>query len=412
MEWQIKFITPEYRANKRVHPILLFFVFITFIVLSSCSQKAEMSDDYYSNEYNQAVERDKSYSDTSTWADTGEDMDEYEPGVGGMDDGKNNRWDNEKTVQQNDQEEQEEQMKVYFGYLKLQVDNAREVRSEISSLADETGGYVEASYENTIIIRVPKELFSRVLETLMDMGDVLDKAVETYDVTEFYQDLAARLEIAKKTRDRLYNLLEKTTDVKERLKILKEIRRLSEEIENINMTLENIKRLISFSRITIELEQRLADLSHEDKRSIPFPWIATLDPFYKKSPVLRGKITIDTGDEFAVFDNKNYFFAESTSGVRIHITSKKNIPRGDTLFWQKAVEYHLSRYYKETEFLELGQFKGVRFMSKDKNPFYYIVGVYIHKDDIIVSEILFPHQEAYDALGERVKEYITGCTID
>ena len=106
------------------------------------------------------------------------------------------------------------------------------------------------------------------------LRDVLGKSIETYDVTEFYQDLTSRLRISERTRARLYTLLEKTTDVKERLKILKEIRRLSEEIETIKMTLKTIERLISFSRITIQLEQRLADISYEDKGTIPFSWIA------------------------------------------------------------------------------------------------------------------------------------------
>ena len=311
-----------------------------------------------------------------------------------------------------DSKEAEERMKVYFGFLRLRVDNVKETRSTISSLADEVGGYVESSYENTIIIRIPKQLFTEILATLMDMGEVLNKSIETYDVTDIFQDMTARLEISKKTRDRLYALLVKTKDVKERLKILKEIRRLSEEIEKISLTLENIKRLISFSRITIELEQRLSYLSYEDKRSIPFPWIASLDPFYISLSRLDGKVNIKTGDEFAVFDKKRYFFAESSEGVRIHIASTKNRPMGDADFWQKAVEYHLARFYKKTQFLDLGSFKAIEFKSKDADPFYYLVGMFVNGKTIFICEVLFPNQAAYEKLGDPVKGYIMKCEIN
>ncbi|MBN2444695.1 MAG: hypothetical protein JXJ04_25290, partial [Spirochaetales bacterium] len=200
--------------------------------------------------------------------------------------------------------------------------------------------------------------------------------------------------------------------VKERLKILKEIRRLSEEIENISLTMENIQRLISFSRITIKLEQRLTELSNEDKHAIPFPWIASLDPFYISLSTLEGKVKIDVGDEFAVFDNKKYFFAESTQGVRLHIASTRNSPAGDVFFWQKAVDYHLSRFYKESQLMDLGKFKAVQFTSKDAKPFYYLVGVLIKDKYIFVCEVLFPNQAAFDDLGESVKKYLSLCNIN
>lgn len=382
-------------------PDARFFIiiFITFSLISliTCAKYADTGGDY-PEDYNRVTE---------TWSGNVEG-EKYKEESGLLEPEMDFREgkDTDKEKEAAKQEKPEERMKVYFGYLKLRVENVKETRSAISSLADEVGGYVEASYEDTVIIRIPKELFTEILTTLMDMGEVLNKSIVTYDVTDIFQDFTARLEIAKKTRDRLYNLLEKTKDVKERLKILREIRRLSEEIEKISMTLENIKRLIAFSRITIQLEQRLTDLSYEDKRTIPFPWIAVLDPFYITLSQLDGTVTLKTGDEFAVFDKREYFFAESTDGVRIRIAATKNSPEGDADFWQKAVEYHLSRFYKETEFLELGSFKAVQFMSKDADPFYYIVGIMVKGKKIFVCEVLFPDQATFKHHGQAVKGYI------
>ncbi|MBN2444698.1 MAG: DUF4349 domain-containing protein [Spirochaetales bacterium] len=388
---------------------IIFMIFVIILIILVISSLITATIPFLSapkssqNQYDYKQKMDESSS-------SGVTSEDYE---GGYERGISKREDISTKDQDsvNQEEQVDDRMKVYFGFLRLRVDNITESRSTISSMADEAGGYVEESYEDTIIIRIPKELFKEILGRLMNLGEVLNKSIETYDVTDFFQDLTARLEIAKTTRDRLYALLERITDVKERLKILKEIRRLSEEIENINLTLENIKRLISFSRITIKLEQRLTDLSTENKQTIPFAWIAALDPFYISLARLSGRVSINLGDEFAVFKNKRYFFAESTEGVRLHIASTKNTPRGDSEFWQKAVEYHLSRFYKGTEFLDLGVFKAVEFTSKDAEPFTYIVGVFVRKDTIFVCEVLFPNRKTYSEWGDEVKEYITGSTI-
>lgn len=75
------------------------------------------------------------------------------------------------------------------------------------------------------------------------------------------------------------------------------------------------------------------------------------------------------------------------------------------------MEYHLSRFYKETRFYELGNLKAVEFMSKDTDPFFYIAGVLVKKDNIFVCEVLFPNREAFEKWGDAVKGYIRECEI-
>ena len=130
---------------------------------------------------------------------------------------------------------QQERKRVYSGYARLLVDIMDEEKKRITAVAEESGGYIESSYETAIVIRVPAEDFERIFREILSFGEVLRKSVETVDVTEYYEDLDTRLDIAAKTRERLYRLLEKTDDVEERLKILREIRRLTEEIERIRL---------------------------------------------------------------------------------------------------------------------------------------------------------------------------------
>lgn len=304
-----------------------------------------------------------------------------------------------------EEEQEEDEKRVYFGSLKLIVDDVKETKSSIGAIADESGGYIENAYDRTIIIRIPANRFFEIIEQLSSLGEVAEKRTETYDVSEFYQDLTTRLEISRKTRDRLYKLLERTADVDERLKILKEIRRLTEEIERIELTLESLKRFINFSRITVTLQPRLDEVDSLTQKSIPFKWLKELDPFSYTITSLDVSFTLDPGTGFAVFDKERFFKAESPDGVRIQAGTVKNHPEGDAAFWQKAVEYHLSSLFAEAELLdEIGGFRAVLFTSKDDLPFYYLIALKITGDKILVVQTTFPDEASYEARKGLVLE--------
>jgi len=304
----------------------------------------------------------------------------------------------------------EDRKRVYSGFCQLRVESVEKTKDSIFSMAEQSGGYVESSYSDTIVIRVPAERFSEIFNTILGLGEILDKRIETYDVTEKFQDLAARLEIAEKTRERLYKLLEDTDDVEERFRILKEIRRLTDEIEGIKQNMEMIEKQISFSRITVGLIPRLAQ-QPAGKENIPFYWIRNLDPLYVSLRSLKGRIAFELGEEFAVFEREVAFRAESTEGTRVRVGSTRNDPLGDSSFWQKALSYYLSKYYRETVDLELGEVKGALFTSKDTEPFYYLAGVVAEKTTIYVIEVFFPDRAALDNRLDNMKESLRRFSI-
>jgi hypothetical protein len=299
------------------------------------------------------------------------------------------------------EEQAGERKRVFSGFCTLLVDNVEKTRTEIADLAEDSGGYVETVAERTVVIRVPAERFDEIFAVVLGFGEVSHKSIETYDVTEFFRDQEVRLEIARKTRGRLYSLLEKTTDVEERLEILREIKRLTEEVERIERSLELLQRRINLSRITVELTPRLPSTGY-DRSSIPFDWIANLNPLYPSLRNPKGRVELDLSEEFAVFTEESAFRAESAEGTRIRIGSARNHPRGDTEFWGKALAYHLSPYYKSAEELDLGPFKAVLFTSKDPKPFSYLVAVAAQDEgkirpDLVILEIFFPDQRALQA---------------
>jgi hypothetical protein len=289
-------------------------------------------------------------------------------------------------------------VRIYSGWCRLTVDEPEQTEKQLEELARRSGGYVESAVGQTVTIRIPAERFREVFAAVLKLGDVLRKSIETYDVTATLTDQEARLGLAERARERLYLLLERTSDVKERLAILREIRRLTEEIEQIRASLEVLKGQIALSRITVELIPRRPE-GELPREGIPFPWIAALNPLY---PSLRGRaprLVLSLGEEFAVFEKDKAFRAESPEGTRARLGTTPNRPKGDAAFWQKALAFHLGPQYRKAEPMEAGAFRAVLLTSKDSKPYSYLVAVAVQGKRLVVGEAFFPDQTA---MGKRL----------
>jgi hypothetical protein len=260
---------------------------------------------------------------------------------------------------------------------------------------------VESAAGQTVTIRIPAERFREVFASVLKLGEVVRKSIETYDVTETLTDQQARLSLAERARERLYLLLDRTSEVKERLAILREIRRLTEEIESIRSSLEVLKAQIALSRITVQLTPRRPE-GELRREGIPFPWIAGLNPLY---PSLQGRprrLVLPLGEYFAVFEKERGFRAESPEGTRVRLGSTPNRPKGDAAFWQKALAFHLGPQYRKVELMEAGAFRAVLFTSKDSRPYSYLVAVAVRGRRLIVGEAFFPEPEAANSRADGV----------
>ena len=112
-------------------------------------------------------------------------------------------------------------------------------------------------------------------------------------------------------------------------------------------------------------------------------------------PKAKGNPELDLGADFAKFPKKDGFRAESPDGTRVRIGSRENNPAGDTAFWQEAVRFHLAPLYGEAAKKDFGAVKGVLFTGKDREPYYYLVGVLAEGRELYVLECFFPDKDAY-----------------
>lgn len=292
--------------------------------------------------------------------------------------------------------EEPKRRRIYSGALALEVEDVTETSGDLTRLAQERGGYIEGIWDGMVILRVPAEQFFEILADIEGYGRLLNRNIETKDVTDLIRDLASRRRIAQDSRERLYALLEKSDDAEERLRILREIRRLTEELEGIDNLLSSLEKQIAFSRIQVSLIPRLS-IDASLRAAIPFPWISSLHPV---SPSIYGKYLDwepDLGDNFAVFSDLSYYFAESPEGVRVRMAKRENNPSGDVEFWMRALEFHLSPLYDSVEIVSLNdRFKGVLLKSKDRDAFYYMIVLTVLEQELLVAEVFFPDEDLMD----------------
>ena len=330
-----------------------------------------------------------------------------EPAATGADFGGSGKDDTPAAVPQ----PKDKRARIYSGFCRLIVDEIEQAKKDLESLAVGSGGYVEAVNGAVVTLRVPAARFAETFTAVQKLGEVAHKVIETYDVSDTLRDQETRLRLAERARERLYQLLERSSDVKERLAILREIKRLTEEIEQVRLSLELLKNQIAYSRITVELIPRQPQ-GGERRAGIPFPWVAALNPLYPSLSRSAGKAVPVLSDDFAVFRKETSFRAESPEGTRVRLGGTGNTPQGDETFWQKALIFHLGPQYRKAEPLASGAFRGVLFTSKDSQPYAYLVAVRVSKKKLIVLEAFFPDEEALAKRLDIVKAALSGLAIE
>ena len=185
----------------------------------------------------------------------------------------------------------QEQLIVRNGDIQLVVENVTIAGDEIENLVRGFNGFVVSSrfwndghdLMGYYSIRVPDESFETAMIALGNLAvEVKSESTDSYDVTQEYIDLDARLRNAEATEDQYIVLLEKAVSVQDTLQIYESLSRVRAEIEQIKGRLLYLERITSTSLINIYLEP--------EKSSEPLvigDWSIT-DAF---KSVLRGVVT-------------------------------------------------------------------------------------------------------------------------
>ncbi|MCC5916626.1 MAG: DUF4349 domain-containing protein [Cryomorphaceae bacterium] len=150
-----------------------------------------------------------------------------------------------------------ERIVIYAASLTLAVDKPDSVAKYLKELAVAYKGYPKEFGTNRVVMRVPSNQLTEILQKIESMGRVERRRVSGEDVTEAYYDHKIRLENALKSRERYLALLDRARTVEETIKVERELERLNEVIDLHKGRIQRFEHLAEFSTVSVSIKERV-----------------------------------------------------------------------------------------------------------------------------------------------------------
>lgn len=165
-------------------------------------------------------------------------------------------------------------MLIYSGQVRVEVARAEDSAKAFLAKIEAWGGFLQQQTGTTVTVRVPAKHFDEAFAAVRDAGRVLSESRKAKDVTEEFVDLGIRVDNARRSRDRLLEVLKLAKEVEDILRVEKELRRLTEEIERMEGRLKFLRDQVTLSTLQAQF-QSVAEapaIRHRRQRS-RFGWI-------------------------------------------------------------------------------------------------------------------------------------------
>ncbi len=146
--------------------------------------------------------------------------------------------------------------------LQIETDNVEDANKRLAESVIAAGGYISNLNEQvdnlgrrmiTLQARVPADKLDGAVGTIESLGRLVNKQVNTDDVTEEYVDTDARIRNLKKTEERLLQHLSQSMLMENTLKVEQEMTRVREQLERLEGRLRYLAHSVRYSTITVNL---------------------------------------------------------------------------------------------------------------------------------------------------------------
>lgn len=167
-----------------------------------------------------------------------------------------------------------ERLLAYQGEIRVEVARPEDSIAQFVAKAKEWGGYLQNQSGSTVTVRIPAKNFEAAFVLLRGFGRVQNEMRKADDVTEEFTDLGIRIDNARKSRDRLLEVLKMAEKVEDVLKVETELRRLTEEIERMEGRRKFLADQVTMSvvRATFQAVAEAPPIRHSRQMS-RFAWI-------------------------------------------------------------------------------------------------------------------------------------------
>lgn len=157
--------------------------------------------------------------------------------------------------------------------VKMEVKDFRKSGESIRQTIRKSGGYISQEEQNLLpeksetvmTIKVPVDRFEDLLNELSAQADkVVERKINTDDVTNDYVDTKSRLEAKKQMRLKYLEFLKQSKNMEEVLQVQREINSIQEAIESASGRVGHLSREAAMSTISLSYYQPLAVAVPED----------------------------------------------------------------------------------------------------------------------------------------------------
>ncbi|MBI5499037.1 MAG: DUF4349 domain-containing protein [Deltaproteobacteria bacterium] len=178
-----------------------------------------------------------------------------------------------------------ERMIVYHAWLRLAVHAVQEALAAVDGVTERLGGFVESSTLVRRVLRIPAARYQEAVAALKGLGEVRDFRESSWDVTEQYRNIEARIDNLRALRERFAALLAQATDMDERLAIEKELRRIELELRELEEERRVLADEAAFATLTVDVEALHVETAVRNRAAQPFAWVRS----YGLQRVLAGQ---------------------------------------------------------------------------------------------------------------------------
>lgn len=297
----------------------------------------------------------------------------------------------------------------YNGHIRLEVSRPSETIDAVVARAKEVGGFVERQTLTSVSLRVPVAKFRDTYDWILGQGDVISRAMSARDVTDAHFALDLRMRTARKTRDRLQQLLARAQDENIKIALLKQIQRLTEQVDRMERQLKTLSSLANMSRLTLDTQSRSAMVGAKNVVLISgFEWISGLSPF-SRAVSQRGKpFRLPTPEGLVALSDRDHFQAESADGVIFWTARLDNRPEGSAEFWRAAIQERIAKEFASAELGQVGEYLTLRLVAPSESPYVYILSIKVDDDELLLVETFYPSEEAEKRHKAQVDSVLGG----
>ena len=157
--------------------------------------------------------------------------------------------------------------------VKMEVKDFKKSGESIRQTIRKSGGYISQEEQNlfpeksetVMTIKVPVDRFEDLLNELSAQADkIVERKINTDDVTNDYVDTKSRLEAKKQMRLKYLDFLKQSKNMEEVLQVEREINSIQEAIEGASGRVGHLSREAAMSTISLSYYQPLAVAVPED----------------------------------------------------------------------------------------------------------------------------------------------------